>query len=388
MKIRLKRLCTLITEVESNEPRPYVALEHIGNNTGQLLLEAELEVLDAPGPGMATSQPGDVLFGKLRPYLAKTWSPEISVYASTELLCLRPNSRAYNDWYKWLMSSQPVIEWGVATSEGTKMPRTSWEKLSALEVAVPPPSTQRAIADFLDTETARIDALIEKKQRLSELLLERRQTLISETVTKGAPGAAAGGDGVNRTVKLKHVTSVVAGQSPPSNQVADFEELGLPFLQGNAEFGTSNPKPRYRCDSAQKSCAQGAILLSVRAPVGALNIADREYGIGRGLCAIQPSKINEKFFWWVVNASIAELLSMAVGSTYDAVTTEDVGNVRIPHPDDPTQRAIADFLDAETAKIDTLRTRINNQLELLKEHRQALVTAAVTDQLDIPGVPA
>ena len=285
----------------------------------------------------------------------------------------------------WILHSSLFDRFVGLLGAGSTISHLYQRDFTDFEFPLPSLVTQSAVADFLDTETARIDAFLEKKQRMAELLIERRQTLITQVVTKGIPGAVAGGDGVSHTVRLKHHASVTAGQSPPSDQVSDFDGLGLPFLQGNAEFGTFNPEAKYRCDSARKVCVRGAILLSVRAPVGALNVADQEYGIGRGLCAIQAGKIDAEFLWWVVNASIDELASMAVGSTYDAVTTEEVGNIRIPYSDDKTQRAIAGYLDTETAKIDSLCTKISTQIELLKEHRQALITAAVTGELDKPG---
>lgn len=159
-----------------------------------------------------------------------------------------------------------------------------------------------------------------------------------------------------RRLALKRVASVIPGQSPPNENVVDLGGEGLPFLQGNAEFGPINPSPRLECDAAPKRAIRHDILLSVRAPVGALNIADRDYGIGRGLAAIRPVPgfANPRFLWWALVAAIPVLQSVATGSTYDAVTADDVGDVPLPMPDLAAQQAIADYLDAETARIDAL----------------------------------
>ncbi|MCL4446642.1 MAG: restriction endonuclease subunit S, partial [Actinobacteria bacterium] len=299
-----------------------------------------------------------------------------------------PRASVDSRWLAYLVASNPVVEWAVATSDGTKMPRTSWEKLAEYRIDIPPTDEQRAIADYLDREIARIDALIEKKQRMLDLLRERRQALITEAVQgEIGPETVARGGGV-KTVPLKRVVALTAGQSPPSADVMDSSGEGLPFLQGNAEFGRYHPQPLKRCDSAPRHARPQDILVSIRAPVGALNIADREYGIGRGLCAVCPVSIDQRFCWWLLHAAIPTLASMAVGSTYDAVTGEDVGSLPVPSWSEATQRAIANYLDRETARIDALVEKTDHQIELLREHRQALITVAVTGELQIQGVAA
>lgn len=186
--------------------------------------------------------------------------------------------------------------------------------------------------------------------------------------------------------RLKFVTHVIAGQSPPSVAVTDGIE-GLPFLQGNAEFGPLNPTPHQVCDSAPKRAELGDILLSVRAPVGSMNIADQPYGIGRGLCAIRPPLgIDPSFCFYGVMAVRPLLHAVATGSTYEAVTASNVSSIPMLLPRQGEQRAIAAFLDRETSKIERLVARKEKLIELLQEKRTALITRAVTRGLD-PNVP-
>jgi type I restriction enzyme, S subunit len=186
--------------------------------------------------------------------------------------------------------------------------------------------------------------------------------------------------------RLKFAAHVEPGQSPPSDVVVDGLG-GLPFLQGNADFGARNPTPRQACDVAPKRAARDDILLSVRAPVGALNIADRQYGIGRGLCAVRPqSWVDSQFCFYTLVTTRSFLGAVATGSTYDAVTASQVGDLPALLPPMPEQRAIATFLDRETARIDALVTKKERVIELLQEERTALITRAVTKGLD-PSVP-
>lgn len=186
--------------------------------------------------------------------------------------------------------------------------------------------------------------------------------------------------------RLKFVTKILAGQSPPSDTVHVGED-GLPFIQGNAEFGQMHPAPKLVCDSAPKRAQSGALLLSVRAPVGAVNIADRITGIGRGLCAIHvKEELNCGFAFYLLLTIRKDLETVATGSTYDAVTSSDVGNLPALVPPAAEQHAIASFLDRETEKIDALVAKNERLIELLQEKRTALITRAVTKGLD-PNVP-
>ena len=183
--------------------------------------------------------------------------------------------------------------------------------------------------------------------------------------------------------RLKLVAHTVAGQSPPSAAVVD-DLSGLAFLQGNAEFGSLHPTPHQVCDSAAKRAEAGDILLSIRAPVGAMNIADRAYGIGRGLCAIRPApRLDRDFCYYEMMATRLLLGAVAKGSTYDAVTASDVEDLPMLLPRPREQRDIVDFLDHETAKIDALVARKEQLIELLQERRTALITGAVTQGLDV-----
>lgn len=155
--------------------------------------------------------------------------------------------------------------------------------------------------------------------------------------------------------RLKFIADLVMGQSAPPESI-NHDGDGLPFLQGCSEFGSIHPTPEKFSVASPKRGLSGDWLMSVRAPVGKLNRADKDYGIGRGLCAVRAidGVTEPRFLGYALAAAVPELQSHATGSTYDAVAIEDVANMPIGFPPPPKQRAIADFLDCEIAKIDTL----------------------------------
>lgn len=187
--------------------------------------------------------------------------------------------------------------------------------------------------------------------------------------------------------RLKYLSRIIMGQSPPSDIVNTFGE-GLPFLQGNADFGSEHPTARTYCPYPPKVAAPEDILISVRAPVGAINSADREYGIGRGLCAIRPfvRQLGRRYCSYFLQVARSQLDSIAKGSTYDAVSADDVSCLMLSVPSIEEQHRISYFLDREMARIDALIEKKERLIELLQENRTALITQAVTKGLD-PTVP-
>ncbi|PJZ89070.1 restriction endonuclease subunit S [Leptospira levettii] len=180
---------------------------------------------------------------------------------------------------------------------------------------------------------------------------------------------------------LKRTDGVIMGQSPDSSTY-NVEGQGIPFLQGNAEFGEKFPIAKNWSTFAPKKSKKSDILLSVRAPVGEVNISNIEYGIGRGLCAIRSKDHEYHYLFFGIISANNVLNSYATGSTFSAISAEDVRELSFPLPPLAEQKAIATFLDRETTKIDTLIAKQEQLIALLEEKRQALISHAVTKGLD------
>lgn len=121
-------------------------------------------------------------------------------------------------------------------------------------------------------------------------------------------------------IPLKEVCLINMGQSPDSDSY-NFEQEGIPFFQGNADFGDRYPINRVWCSSPTKVAHTGDILISVRAPIGALNYAKEECCIGRGLAAVTPKtdSVSSEFIYWLLKAKKLELNSKGTGSTFKAI---------------------------------------------------------------------
>jgi type I restriction enzyme S subunit len=180
---RLRYTCALGTDKLDELPieATYLGLENIAQGNGKL---AEADPVGETDGSVARFEKGDVLFGKLRPYLAKCWLSDRSGFCSTEFFVLKP--RFVNGSYlNYLLLSDGFVRIVDSSTYGTKMPRANWEFVGGLRVPLPSQSEQRAIGVFLDRETARIDSLVASKERLVELLREKRTALVTRAVTKG-----------------------------------------------------------------------------------------------------------------------------------------------------------------------------------------------------------
>ena len=184
---------------------------------------------------------------------------------------------------------------------------------------------------------------------------------------------------------LKRNVKIEMGQSPAS-ECYNSDGVGFPFLQGNADFTDKFPVERMYTSAANKFSKTGDLLLSVRAPVGAVNIADKEYAIGRGLCAITGGRISIPFLWYAIAVLNHEFDANSTGSTFESINTEDVGNAKIMVPGEDEQRRIAEYLDVKCAEIDALVEAKEKTNALLKERRQSIIYEAVTKGLN-PDAP-
>ena len=319
-----------------------------------------------------------------------------SVYS----VCVPTMECISTEYYAFCIREMARSQWIFALSKGIRERSTDFRFATFASQMMPLPSfpEQTAIARYLDHIGRRINRYVQAKQKLIALLEEQKQAIIQEAVTgridvrTGKPYAAYKDSGVEwlgkvpehwEVRRLKNTANIMMGQSPPSENCSS-KPIGLPFLQGCAEFGVESPQPIQYCCSPAKISPQGALLLSVRAPVGKINVADQRYGIGRGLCAILPDSCTDAGFvkrW--LNIGSPGLRTASSGSTYDAVSIGDVASLRIALPLLPEQTAIVRFLDEKTSQIDKAITRTQREIELLREYHQRLISDVVTGKLDV-----
>lgn len=174
-------------------------------------------------------------------------------------------------------------------------------------------------------------------------------------------------------MRLVEIAKLNMGQSPPSASYNDIAE-GLPFYQGKTDFGFINPVPRKYCNEPSKIADKGDILISVRAPVGPVNIADDKCCIGRGLAAIKASQADQLFLYFNLIYQESFIASLGTGSTFKAINKSQLENVIIPNISLPEQRKIAHVLSTIQKAIEQQDKLILTTTELKKALMQKLFT--------------
>ena len=147
-------------------------------------------------------------------------------------------------------------------------------------------------------------------------------------------------------LRLKDVCDINMGQSPTSDSYNDAGD-GVPFFQGNADFGDRYPITRKWCNAPTKMAQPGDILISVRAPIGAINYAKEECCIGRGLAAVTPDrdKVSPDFVFWFLKGKKEELNSKGTGSTFKAISRKVLEEILVPNVDLKEQSKYAEILE-------------------------------------------
>ena len=386
----------------------YIGLERVASWTGQLLpLDLDL----APESAANAFERGDVLFGKLRPYLAKAWCADFDGVCSTEFLVLKPRNYG-SSFLLYLVMTDGFISHVDSSTYGAKMPRASWDFIGDSPLPVPPLDEQRDIAAFLDRETERIDSLIAKKRLLIERLQEYRTAMITRTVTRGLPPQAARAAGLDPSPRLKPSGVEWLGDIPEHWSVGQLKRWfkivngGTPkssddrFWDGEIIWVTPDDLGRNQAkrigEGARKLtieglescsarlCPERSIALSTRAPIGHVAITSTPSATNQGCRTLVPgSEIDSEFAYYFILAGKPTLEAHGQGSTFMELGQSDLGRTRFPKPPLDEQRALVSFLTRETEKSDTLVSLAEAAIGRLQEYRIAIITAAVTGKIDV-----
>lgn len=377
---RLKRTVRLTdkkVEADEENPLPYVGMENIESWTGRLL---GLDPDTVPTGTANAFKEGNTLFGKLRPYLAKACNPEFDGLCSTELLVMQGvgfDRRAL----LYALLGDGFIKLVDSSTYGSKMPRANWDFIGNCALPVPPPTEQRAIVSFLDRETGKIDRLVAKKRELMEKLKEERAALISRAVTRGLNAAAAfKPSGVEwlgdvpegwEVKRIRYLALLRSGEAITSTDIdADGE---YPVYGGNGLRGYTTT---YSHDGHYVLIGrQGALC-------GNVNYAKGKFWASEHAVVVRPL-VPFAPFWMGELLRAMNLNQYSVSAAQPGLSVDVISALKIPVPPPHEQRAIADYLDHETSKIDRLSAKVEEAIERLQEYRAALITAAVTGKIDV-----
>ena len=415
---RLKYSASINDEVlaETTDPNLELSYVDIGSvhPVNGVTSTAKMVFEDVPSRARRIVRDGDTIVSTVRTYLraiAPIRDPALNTIVSTGFAVVRPRS-VCPIFMSFALSEPGFIEAIAARSVGVSYPAVNASEIGMLPIPIPETAEQHAIADFLDRETAKLDTLIAKNRALIARLKEKRAGLITRTVARGLPPDAARAVGLDPYPKLKSSGVEWIGDIPehwhtfPLKRRYRIVNGGTPsstvdaYWDGDVNWITpddlgKNLSKRIE-DSRRTLSTEGlmscgahlvpvnSIVLSTRAPIGHVAVINRESCTNQGCRALVPDEKDafSDYLYYTIVSSHSVLQSAGKGTTFMELSADHLGSHMVPFPPSAEQRAIADFLDRTTEKIDDLIANIEASIERLREYRSAIIDAAVTGKLD------
>lgn len=306
-------------------------------------------------------------------------------WASEHAIVAEPSAEVDPRWLAHLLRVMNLGQY----SQTAAQPGIGTAQINALDIPIPSLPEQRAIADYLDRETAKIDTLIEEQQRLVEMLRERRVATISEGLA----------DATRSMSRLKHLAVVQTGITLSGEGDPSWPEW--PYLRvANVQVGYVD-LAEVKCLRLPRAAAEASLLRPGDVLMTEGGDIDK---LGRGamwqgeipmavhqnhVFAVRPgSRLSPKFLiFWLDGPTARNYFRSTARKTTNLAGTSKwtLGNLPVPCPPVDEQRRIAAHLDEQTSKIDALIAESERFVELSRERRSALITAAVTGQIDVRG---
>ena len=290
--------------------------------------------------------------------------------------------------------------------QGATVESIEQDYLSDTVMPVPPLSEREHIVQYLDRETARIDALIEKKTRFIELLREKRQALITHAVTKGFTsnvkmknsdvewlGAVPDHWDV---LQLRHTARLESGHTPSRSKPEYWVDCSIPWFTLADVWQVRSGEQKYVSETAEKvsqlglenSSARllpaGSVFLSRTASVGFAGIMEVDMATSQDFAVWTcSSELFNEYLYYVLRGMKPDFDRLMMGSTHKTIYMPDIEAIRIARPPLEEQRVIVEALSGQLRRFRELIDKTERSIALMKERRTALITAAVTGQIDL-----
>lgn len=420
MSVRLRHVATINPSTPEFEllpdtaELPFLPLEAVW--PGDRLDTTRRQRKAAVSTGYTRFREGDILLPKITP----TFQADRTVIAvgieggvgagTTELHVVRAGPDVDVRYLRYLLSSKKFLDEGEASMLGVAgQKRVPDDCLRDLRVPAVDLRRQRAIADYLDRETARIDALIEKKQRMMALIREGalvRQELLATGISQKVQMGPSGHDWLGpipenwSVVRLKHYARIESGHTPSRTRPELWENCTIPWVTLNdvgyleahewveetvnliSEAGIAN--------SSARVLPAGTVILSRDATVGRCGILARPMATSQHFIDwICGQHLRPRYLWLLIRTAMqTHFASLTDGATLRTIGMPDIGELVVPLPPLDQQDLIVEQAEEVRKRAAKTTELLDKQVSLLQERRQALITAAVTGELETPGVAA
>lgn len=349
--------------------------------------------------------PGDLMISRLNLPVGRACivPDKYPIYVvAVDNVILRPDNIYSKKFLLYIMNTDGYAKEAELISRGTTMKRISRSLLGEIKIAVPNLTEQKQIAEFLDKKCAEIDSISSKIEKQIELLKEYKKSLITETVTKGldknVPMKDSGIEWIGDIPKywdmrrLRYLANFKTGGTPS-------EKFGID-TSGDYPWVTASDINSYYIESYQQYISKEAIslcnykifpnntiLIVCIASIGKIGIVRHKSYSNQQITAIHNTVCDERFLLYSMIQQIEKIRLDASSSVVPIINTSYLKDVCIALPEDrEEQLQVADFLDKKCSEIDSIISKKERQLDLMKEHRKSLIYEYVTGKKRVGGV--
>ena len=370
-----------------------VGLENIESYSGLYIPTESLY----EGDGINAKE-GDIVYGKLRPYLAKVWIADRPCNAVGDFFVYRCNKDCIlNQYAKWLMLSDGFTKICSASTYGAKMPRVSSDFIASLSIPLPPLAEQEKIVSYLENKTSKIDAYVADKEKEIELLQELKQKTIADAVTKG----------LNPDAKMKDSGISWIGEIPEHWEVRHLSQVSYEHYISNKEVHHQNllSLSYGRIIRKDINTTEGLLPASfdtyqiVEKGNIVMRLTDlqndhkslrvglvKEEGIVTSayVCLGVYDSVYPSYLYNVLHSyDIKKLFYSMGGGLRQNLNWQGLKKLDIPLPPKDEQQAIVAYIEEKCEKIDKLASELQSEIDYLKEYKQRLIADCVTGQVNV-----
>lgn len=372
---------------------PYIGLENIESQTGKFV-KTGIQVDKSEN---IVVEIGDVLFGKLRPYLRKYWRATFTSTASSEFLVFQSSELDMNFLY-YAIQSDSFIEEVNTSTYGSKMPRASWEYIKNMRIAFPTSLVeQQKIADFLDEKTAQLDKVKSLLEEQIQKLKDYRASLIYETVTKGldktVPMKDSGIDWIGQVPegwevkRLKDYVDFQTGTTPPQSIGVNQEREGVrwfkpgDFSDESVDLTSAENYITSEIVKQQKLSVypEKTILVVGIASIGKVGYSENHSYSNQQITALKVTgQTFPKYLAYLMFSSGQYIRETALYTIVPIINNQYLSSLKIVLPNRVVQETIVEYLDKKIEQINKMIVIKNDQIKNINKQRQTLIYDYVT----------
>ena len=382
----------------------YISTENMLPNKGGVVAASSF-----PSTGnVSTYQQGDILVSNIRPYFKKIWRATCNGTASNDVIIFCANEGVDNLYLYYLLADDRFFAYVMTGAKGTKMPRGDKKQMLQYPVNLPPLEEQKRIADILGAFDDKIELLQKQNKTLEDMakalfkswfvdfdvvrakqkglpkadivreyhLTEELYDLFPSSFADSPLGPIPTGWDVK---PLSKIAILIMGQSPAGTTYNETGE-GIPFYQGRTDFGFRFPKKRIYCSAPTRIAEKGDILISVRAPVGDLNMANETCCIGRGVASIRSNISKDSFLYYAMLSAQTQFdVFNTEGTVFGSINRKDLSSFSILTPIEQLVKEFNNIIGTFDLKIEENL----KQIQTLTELRDTLLPPLISGKIRV-----